>query len=1024
MDVIFNKAGWHFPQERLLVLQEDVADTLAGRRPPEPFFFRARSRECIEYQHTNLIPSEYHLDDFQVRTPTDILGQHIHLVKFDVLASDGGGNGFNYEDGTLSPEEVQERICAIRQAQPGRCGETPDHCTFRGPASERCPVPKVHPVFAGKRDADCDGVDDWLGAQTTVQRWWADPITTLDGEARTLRTVFTHDHFGPSSHQQAGYYAGLVVEPAGSKWYHPETNVALGGRADGGPTSWQAVIEGTTAQENYREFMFEYADFQPAYAPGSPVCPVKQGDLVTWADPARAVNPAGRRLIGPPKLYEKPRVCPRNANDPDGTLLAEKTALPPCPEAVAADDSGMVVVNYRNEPLALRIRDPKTGGQAAGEAGDLSFAYETRTDRADSEFNLKPYAPHLKHVPYPPLTSPLSLRAGDPMTPLLRAYEGDPVQIRMLVGAHEEEHNFTIHGLKWLAEPDDPNSGYRNSQNMGISEWFDLVIPRMPTLKDGESVDLLYKATAAAEWQWSGAWGLLRLYRGRPSEHRLRLEAAGLPGAEAAADLGDLPTLQLANPDGRADGQDAELRTLASDTRAVAAEAALARAAVAVPGDQASILTTCPKAAPLRSYDVVAVAASEVLADDAPGAPGLLYNPRRAKVATFARDIDPSGEPAERFGPLADSTAILFVQARDLTTVRPAGGPPRLRLKPNVKREPLVLRAAAGDCIRVTLTNRLPDTYRDLPGWNAVPMLIEGFNANDVRPSREVGLHPQLVYYDVLRSDGVNVGLNRATTGRKQTAAPGETVTYTWYAGELVPQKPGVPQPLKPRALELGASGLSSSDPIKHANKGAVGALIIEPRQATWREDVQSGQVTRATATVFSPGSGLFRELVLVFQDNLNLRYADGAAVESLDINEDATESGQKAVNYRTEPLWYRIGLAPDTPTGETRTFTLFDEVLANRFKGIGDPVTPILTAKAGQAVRVRAVHPGGHTQAHVLEIQGHLWEELPYANDSSVLGGNAASETQGTRGGLGATGHFDVLLRNGAGGKFRVFGD
>ena len=32
---------------------------------------------------------------------------------------------------------------------------------------------------------------------------------------RTLRTVFTHDHFGPSTHQQAGLYAGLVVEPQG-----------------------------------------------------------------------------------------------------------------------------------------------------------------------------------------------------------------------------------------------------------------------------------------------------------------------------------------------------------------------------------------------------------------------------------------------------------------------------------------------------------------------------------------------------------------------------------------------------------------------------------------------------------------------------------------------------------------------------------------------------------------------------------------------------------------------------------------
>ena len=70
--------------------------------PAEPLFFRANSTELIEFWHTNLVPNYYELDDFQVRTPTDILGQHIHLVKFDVTSSDGAGNGFNYEDGTLS----------------------------------------------------------------------------------------------------------------------------------------------------------------------------------------------------------------------------------------------------------------------------------------------------------------------------------------------------------------------------------------------------------------------------------------------------------------------------------------------------------------------------------------------------------------------------------------------------------------------------------------------------------------------------------------------------------------------------------------------------------------------------------------------------------------------------------------------------------------------------------------------------------------------------------------------------------
>ena len=38
-----------------------------------------------------------------MRTPTDIIGQHIHLPKWDLTTTDGAANGWNYEDGTLSP---------------------------------------------------------------------------------------------------------------------------------------------------------------------------------------------------------------------------------------------------------------------------------------------------------------------------------------------------------------------------------------------------------------------------------------------------------------------------------------------------------------------------------------------------------------------------------------------------------------------------------------------------------------------------------------------------------------------------------------------------------------------------------------------------------------------------------------------------------------------------------------------------------------------------------------------------------
>ena len=102
-----------------------AGDATRGRISPtvrddqEPFFFRAFSGECIEFRHTNELPKELDLDDFQVRTPTDTLGQHIHLVKFDVTASDGSGNGWNYEDGTFAPDELMARRCAARETLAG-----------------------------------------------------------------------------------------------------------------------------------------------------------------------------------------------------------------------------------------------------------------------------------------------------------------------------------------------------------------------------------------------------------------------------------------------------------------------------------------------------------------------------------------------------------------------------------------------------------------------------------------------------------------------------------------------------------------------------------------------------------------------------------------------------------------------------------------------------------------------------------------------------------------------------------------
>lgn len=116
------------------------------------------------------------------------------------------------------------------------------------------------------------------------------------------------------------------------------------------------------------------------------------------------------------------------------------------------------------------------------------------------------------------------------------------------------------------------------------------------------------------------------------------------------------------------------------------------------------------------------------------------------------------------------------------------------------------------------------------------------------------------------------------------------------------------------------------------------------------------------------------------------------------------------------------MGFAPDSALEATRTFD-FTGVLANSKVG-GDPVTPVFTAKKGEAVRFRVLHPGGHARNHVFQVHGHVWQEEPYVAGSTKIGDNFLSEWKGSQAGHGPTNHFDAVLEYGAGGAFGVPGD
>ena len=1071
IDAVLNKTGYHFPQQRIITLWEDVMPTINKVRPPEPFVIRLNSFDCAMYQHTNLVPKEYELDDYQVRTPTDIIGQHIHLPKWDLTTADGAANGWNYEDGTLSPGMVVERIEAINHfnADPANTpivldveGNSVANSAGETIGEELHPLD--HPYFGQF------GRDDWEGARTTLQRWFADPVFNADGVDRGLGIIFTHDHYGPSTHQQVGLYATVLVEPAGSSWKHNETGEPLYTRADGGPTSWQAIIDtngdidGDGEDDSYREFYFEFADFQHAYQPGVYIGAGPDGVPNHVAPTATSyldsINPSIKEEIEGqiyPDVFHYPPTCPGGVPRP-------------CPEAISAEDPGMLVVNYRAEPVGLRVYDPnktgpdgKPGTQADGLAGDLAFAFASqyqekgeapqpitrKISALNTKFGNTPYAGNTPNVDT--LNEPDALLDGDPFTPMMRAYAGDVVRVKMQSGAHEEEHNAFLHGVKWLQSGSGfgqaKNSGWRNSQAMGISEQvtfrmpmnFDLGGKKGPGNEAPPFSDHLYSTHTGMDGWWSGVWGLLRMY----------IEFQGDDPGEGL--LETLPQNDNPKPGRIVNRQDFDN-------------------------------SVCPVAAPLREYTLIAVAANDVLGQ--PAGVTLVANDGSGTLHEGAIP-DPNGGTlvynprATALSPLHDPTGLMYVLAEDLEPVPGQSGnacadKPNLpgvanpqcavQLKAGVKTEPPVLRAAAGDCIDVTLYNRLPEVNYDLASLNTfmgvVPRdrdPVEGmttFHNNLVRPSSHVGLHPQLVEYDITQHDGANIGANLVQTVGPPQLENGKlkaqkAITYRWYAGDLqqVPSGPGNGVEIVATPIEFGGSNLIPADKLKQGQKGLMGALIVEPQGSSWATDAG----TRTSATVTKANGDTFRDFAVVIQKGQSHRYKDGTAIENLEggaagIAEDSQDMGQMAINYGSEPLWLRFGLKPSAPFGNAGAPQSFGsvpnahEAYSNSLVGNQDPVTPVFTVKPGDEARMRVLMPHGIGRGSTFNVHGHPWQRAPYVCEGSAkhglpgkcnfnevgstsIGHNPAGMYLGHQESVNGTEHYEVVLPS-AGGSGGVEGD
>ena len=345
----------------------------------------------------------------------------------------------------------------------------------------------------------------------------------------------------------------------------------------------------------------------------------------------------------------------------------------------------------------------------------------------------------------------------------------------------------------------------------------------------------------------------------------------------------------------------------------------------------------CPVGAPQRTFDVVALQTD------------IVYN--------AAGDHDPYG--------------LVYALAQDEAAIRAGRNP-----------EPLVLRVNEGDCVEVTLTNKLTADLQQhrgegdarLPGGSDAPRV----------PGLRVSLHASLLKYDVRGSDGAAVGYNA-----DQTVAPGQAMTYRWFADEVT-------------ARELGAVNLTDyGDPLGHRHHGLFAGLVVEPATATWHDQVTGAPLASGgAADVRVPGADDFRESVVFFQDGLNLRTADGSLVEDPvahaptaeepgEDTVDPEDSGEKAFSYRSEPFRNRLGYEPvvlAAADGEEQAH-VYD---SHRH---GDPATPTFRAYTGDPLRMRVLLGNDKPRQHAFGVAGHAFPTSP---------GDPGSRSVGTQSGLG----------------------
>lgn len=233
------------PGGQIFVHAEDKAAIVSGAKPAKNLILRANQGDCVDILFSSQLASE-----------ESKVNMHIHLVQFDVQASDGVITGLNYEQSIYPAHSTGTALAAA--AAPGALSiEVADGSALRvgtrigiGLTEAHVELRHVQAISGNTVMLDAPlalahNATERAGPEFVRYRWYADV---------ELGMVYWHDHVDGLNSWRHGLFGGLVVEPAGSDWRDPKTGAAL--------------REGTVAdivgpQGSFREFVTELQDTNP-----------------------------------------------------------------------------------------------------------------------------------------------------------------------------------------------------------------------------------------------------------------------------------------------------------------------------------------------------------------------------------------------------------------------------------------------------------------------------------------------------------------------------------------------------------------------------------------------------------------------------------------------------------------------------------------------------------------------------------------------------------------------------------------